>query len=452
MSVWTLFTMAFYNIRVRTKHTAKLLRGITLIAVLIITLLQLSYSLHSGYETSIHQAQSGNFIEFSLPLDASGRLEEPEQYRRIQTVTENLPHLGKPSVTGNLDLIRYIRQDDWRMININHVTALIGETAYQGVNDYSYDFEIAFDVDEPKSKYTVPFSISCTVPETNSFSENQCAEAEYRFGTSTFLCGRDIANPDEIIMTDYMLERFGYIGDPSELLGSPISFSIQEEPILSDYTLVGIICSDIYRVSHLPMLAQIIISGDADVYAEYGVSSLSCMFSVDDYLHTNDVIDSLQASECGVFGYPLNTDRYVYIARLQAVVDRIISLFCILLTLALLLNLGSTLQLGMQEKQHYFGMCKANGMQNRDIYIMSFCELFLILAIAVPLACACSYVFLIGLESAMLALIGLRLAPPLSVSVCSAAVVWISLSVVLYLMEALFLRPILREPAGNTLR
>lgn len=291
--------------------------------------------------------------------------------------TETMLNLEKYPLITEVKDVTHFEFDDTL---ISSVVLKINGQEYEGVNDQSYDFVHPLSVGTSRSVYDVPFLIDAYNSNLSLFTDNDIIEYNSKFGgKSPELYGKANLSSEDIIISDYMLERFGITPD-SSLIGSEITLynSETDEIYCEKLKLSCILDSDIFRVSSVKQFGQIITSSEnpkADSgerkyynYAENYISAyeLTDKLSVDNIPHTAS----------------LELFYFKEIYKQNLIVSRIVAIIMIVFLVALTVSIITVLYFYYRSQLAYRRMLIAVGLKEKELFLIILFEITICLIIA----------------------------------------------------------------------
>ncbi len=283
---------------------------------------------------------------------------------------ELYPEITEIKEYVNLDLER----SDFNLIRLK-----IDDKEYEGADDFSYDFDTPFSAGTPKYRYSVPLKIDAYNGSFSLFTKNELKEYKTNFGSDTPVLFGDLnLSSGQIIISDYMLERFGIIPDDS-LIGSKLSLynSETEEIYCSDLELSCILNSDIFRISSAKWAAQILISIDD---ADNRFDEKTYFNYTENFVSAYDLLEKLSADHI-----PTSSSRELYyykeIYKQNLIVTKSVSLILLVFLIALIVSIFTVLYFYYINQLTYRRMLLSIGMKENTLFLdilfeISICLLF----------------------------------------------------------------------------
>lgn len=383
-----------YNIFSKKKHSLYLFWCILIISTMVILWGVLLVALSNAHDDILYGASSQCMIIQSTM---------PGSENECDKVIEKCNGVIKKTSYGEMNVVDKLgKSGKWTFVNIKHIKMKVDGRDYQGVNDRSYDFEKNIFLDENLS---VRFKIAISFDD-KFFDNNQLMEYKYEHQNTyedAIICGNNRLMENEIFITDYYLDKFGLERqDFEEVIGKEVTFFCEEKPILGPCRIAGIVDSRIYYDDGLKGVPQIIYRGKIENIKEYYCEDYQNLYSIEDFDKLADIYNELDESgyEVSELGYD-NAVKYAVVKKSQLVLKKIISVFALLIMLAILINIIHVLWSDLREKKGYYGMLMANGMLEKDIILINHIEIFILTVVACIISMGTSYLLIMFINKAM---------------------------------------------------
>ncbi|MDD6489024.1 MAG: hypothetical protein PUG48_04310 [Clostridia bacterium] len=334
--------LALKNIKTSSKTTLKVISAFTVATVCIICFFSYVLSVDSQIDDMKNNMASYNYIGTN---DISSVSKIVDKYSIITEVKQ------KVAVQFDFD-------DDLQSTDIDNIVMKTDSGEYKGINDYSNYFQIDFSYGTPKDFYSVCFNTDAYNENYSVFTASDLKEFNSKFGKSNYmLFGNMINGSKQIVISDYMLEHFGIKkADFNKLIGKKLSFYIKDNdnPIIENYTLVGIIDSDIFHTSCNRYNSQIIVSY-SNTELKYDSDNYNICYYTDSFSNTNKLsfMFSNDGIDCDSNPY-LNS--YDSIEKQQSVSYNLIYIVIVFLIVALSVSIITVMYFYNTEKTKYSAM------------------------------------------------------------------------------------------------
>lgn len=452
MNYKTCFDIAKYNLWQRKKSSFKTLLQLLVLSCLLVVWLILTSALKSAHDNYLYGASSQNYILFNLSVTQEGTIINDESYKLLKEA-ENLEHTRGSSALATLDIKSFIGKEDWSFVNIKHISLSFNGKDYQGVNDYSYYFEQNFDRREYQSTYSVPFRIGAIYSDS-FYTENEMKEFNYKTNNSSvMLYGKENIDEKEIIISDYILSKFGITDNPENLLGQTISFYCDGKALLENYTVAGIINSDLFHTKSMIANPQIYVRSTPELNKLYNIDTVECHLDIDSYINTLKTMEQLEDKGYNMYiGAMEFASYYNVISGAQAIVSRLVGLFGGMICIAIILNLYNVLLTAAEEKKNCYGILKAIGMPGKSLYAIAYIEIFILTFIAVTAAGLISWWLLQLANQIMFSYIQIRLSISIEKYAVISLLTLLGISGLIFLIELPILKKMFSSQPAKLLR
>lgn len=349
------------------------------------------------YNNIIYDRISTNNIDIYLSLDLDGK----EISNEASELLHKMEGIENVSLGAKYSLVNLSEtEEECYGVNIEEVKCLINGKEYVGEDDYSFDFteEKSISKREDKERFSVFFSVDAVDLESAMFTENMLKEYQYKFDSNMFLYGREIQGEKELVISDYMLNRFGIYEDYDSLLNQKISFKVNQNMVLEDYTIVGIINSDYFRVLSECDRSQVLISGTSDFYSEFEVKELIQKVGIGTFADSEKILDSIETKYDDYYYVSSTIYMFGMIDKFQLICKRVISVFIVIIVVAMVIKLICNVYINRKSRAYYYGILKAMGMEEQEIIRICFYELLMILCFCMVLAVILTFLVLKALQ------------------------------------------------------
>lgn len=447
MKVTNCVKIGLYNIKSKKKHSAYLFACILIITTMLVVWSVVAKALSKAHDEIVLGAAS----ECSIYMEDENPAEKIDKEKDVESMSEVI----KVTTYGILDVVDILgKTGKWSFTNMKRIQMKVGDDTYQGVNDYTYGFE-SYSYTDPRK--TVRFKVAVCFEET-FFDANELREYEFDnedYYKQGIIYGSSTLEENEILITDYYLDKFGIDkSDYEEMIGKEVSFQSEDGiDIMGKVTIAGIVDSRIYYVNDLFGVPQIIYRGNALKAGEYNCGAYTIKYSASSFDDLVKMYDKLEYKEYYVneMGYD-NAEKYSMIEKCQLILNKIVSVFGILIMLAITTNLFYVLWNDIREKKGYYGILKADGMRNKDIFIINYFEILIMTLIAGIISMAASIGVVIFVKKIMKAYSGIVIALNWYECVIIYCVCVAVISIMIFLCEVPSLCNIGRQTPDQLLR
>lgn len=360
----------------RKKTAIHLFLSILLITTLSTLLVVFSLVIDNNYKNLVNSKVSFSFVAHDIFLNE----DEEEQNNKKNVVSKMLEErVGKDNITrySDIDLLTYLKKENWSFLSMDHAVMELDRKVYKGKNDYSYDFE--FDIQKENATFNmVPFSLG--VIDTNYPYFNNTMNREFSMlflNEEILLSGNYIQAENELVMSDYVLEKFGITDNYEQYLGKEISFSVDGQTVLEHYILAGVINENYFRINANASKAQILIPATTEALKKFHCVSIEENAFTPSFAENKKLIKEISKLTKD-FWYSDFQNQYEYIEKIKLVVEKILSVLVIFIVLSLFLKVACDIDNNIRENSYYYGVLRAMGMKETYIYLFIVSRLFLL--------------------------------------------------------------------------
>lgn len=447
MKITNCARIGLYNIKSKKKHSAYLFGCILIITTMLVVWCVMAAALSKAHDDILLGAAS----ECSVYMED----ENPAQKTVEEEYASSLGEVNKITTYGEIDILEILKKNsEWSFANMKHFQMRIGENIYQGINDYTYDFE-SYSLED--SRQVVRFKIAVCFEDT-FFNQNEIREYEYEnndYYSQGIICGTSSINEGEILITDYYLSKFGFDEDEYEdLIGQKIYFQSEDGvDIIGPVIIAGIVDSRIYYVNDLFGFPQIIYRGVFSKVDDYKCKSYTKKYSANSFDSLVKIYDKLNEQNYMIneMGYD-NAEKYAIIEKCQMILSRIIGLFGILIIIAIITNLFYVLWNDIREKRGYYGILKADGMSSIDIFLINYFEILAMELVAGIISLGISFFTVLFVSKIMEVYSGIVITVNIYESVIIYVICVIVISLAVFLCEVPSLYSVVKRSPDELLR
>lgn len=412
--------LAYYNVKTFKKSGKQYFSSLLLVSFFLMLFFSLSIVTNQMYNNLISDSISTNYMDIFLDLDATGNEIQNDSVNLLNQI-KGIDGISLGSKYALLDLSK--NDEKIYSEDIDYVFCTINGQKYMGKNDYSFDFleDKTISNHENKELFSVDFSICILDMESSMWTDNSLEEYDQKYTSrDVFICGRPMENKNEIVLSDYMLNRFGITDNYNTLLNQEISFYVKNYPVVEQYKIVGILDANYYRVDANCDKSQILIAGDPSLYAKNNISFLTQEIGLGDFANSSTILNLIDEKYVDCYRIPVNIYYFEMIDKFNLVCKRIISVFMGILVVAMFIKLVSNVYINRKSRTYYYGILKTLGMDNIAIFRVCAYELLIILFFCMGIAVVLSFLTLKVMQYFMMQLTGYYIT--VSVGVLGAAV------------------------------
>ncbi len=265
------------------------------------------------------------------------------------------------------------------------------DKSYKGVNDYTYDFSITDTIIEDMC--SVNFNVDTISAESTLFSKSDSKELK----SSPEFMGNIPEQEKEIMISDYYLKKFGI--NKNDIIGKNISVYYQNECIMKDYTVCGVIDSDIFYLHSKKNYSQIYISDKDSLNNLSAENKKLCIYS-SDFLEAVQKRDKLISEN-----YILEAnDAVVLYSAIYSEQNMIIKAFgglCVALFITTIIVLKGIIKSNIASRRKYFVMLTYMGVKQKSVKKLIFTGLLIRIVASAFVGSIAAYPLLIFTKNMM---------------------------------------------------
>ena len=444
-------SVAWYNITHKKRFYIRLFLNLLFMTVSVMLWLSVLSALSVAHNSYLYGAASDNVMYFDINRSDDHTNDNYDAFCSLNAMDETM----MAAASAKVDLPKYLHQDGWSFVNIKYAEMVVNRKHFQGENDYSYYFEREYDRRELPSKYSVPLHLAVTTTPA-LWTDNELTEYRFKAGRNTpLLAGSAELHDGKLVISDYMLQRFGIRTEHwDDLIGQHISILCEGTTILEDYEITGVLDSNLFHVDALKDSPQIFISESDAVCSQFDITAFSYRLPIDGYENTDTVLRAANEIESYGWDYILEylSEYYAFIAHMQTIVRKIGGLFGIAILSALSLMFYQAFSRYFSDQRSWYGMLSAVGMERRNLHTIILSELGFLLLFVFITAAVTARLLLILISQAMYSLIGTALTLN---ATQTAGILFISLAVLLCLISLvtfLNMRSLRRKSAAELMK
>jgi len=274
------------------------------------------------------------------------------------------------------------------------------------------------------------------------------------------LIGREPENSKEIMISDYMLRKFGVTDNIDDIVGQTVSFYYEAIPVFLNVIITGIVDVDYFR--------EFGTFGSPEIWTRRDSSTMNMetegiyhFFTIDEFKNyavvTDRYLDLKNVEELRSFYF--SDKRYVDIVEpcnqvtsMKYLINRIGGLFGIMIILSLILHLYNIFTQRATDRMQFNGILRAMGLRRGGILQIGFYELMYISLVAVSIGVMCSVGLIYVLNEYVGALIMFRLELDVMDFIGVALIALGILLLLMFFMQYIILRNYLRKQPIELLR
>lgn len=392
--------IAFLNLKSYKKTTIFICLSMLLALCMVISAFTYNNAITSSLESKVNSKSSNMYLMYNTEQPFYSDTDSLSKIKALNGITD----IKIEKYFGYVDIVERCFGEDFDKdsdyvfnftdFGIENATMVVDGKSYQGVNDHSYtQFYTEEELKQGLGDDSVNFIISQLYIDEDYA---QFAQAEideyYEKHTEDFLIGSEMKNSNDIIMSEYILSKFGFSSeDAPKLIGKKITLKFtlqgQSADIVKDYTLCGILRTDFYDVEKFRAESHIFIplkNNNTSLYSfeqDIFFDSFSSAYQAYNTLSENETV-WVTASE--------GLSIYSEIEKQQTLYTRIVLLVLVLIVFAVFVFMLSSIQYYFNKRLRFILLERAIGMDSGKVFSVFIME-FLIcgigtLIVAVPIA------------------------------------------------------------------
>lgn len=242
---------------------------------------------------------------------------------------------------------------------------------YRGENDFSYDFAMNDNV-KGRTGRIVKYKIDVIEGDENlQISNSEKQEFKNKFNKSTpFVAGKEFTKKNQIVISEYMLDRFNIKFSAEECVGKTISLYVAvkdgEICVADEYEICGVLDSDFFRINSRNKAAQILLSNANPDYCVTRSTSEKifgkCFREIKGFYDTNSELDILYID--------IKTIEYSEVELQQLFFNKVVLIICITIIVTVIVFVYILMYFYFKKRYRYVCIQKAMGMKNLELYSM----------------------------------------------------------------------------------
>ena len=371
MKIIDMIKISLLNIR----SNLKMILGIWLGFVIVVEMIMLSagygYAINSYIRDSVLNNYSNAYCN-NISTELS------EQQRELFENDSRIEGIQTLKIYDYSEYCNDSGQEIEEKVTLDYAIMKIDGKTYSGKNDFTYDFDVDNPAVASRTDKFVNLNIGIMEPEKNLLiSECEIKEYENKYHTSNpFIQGNVFSRDKQLLISDYMLDKFGVDMELSDCIGQKVSIYIKtdnaETLILRDYEISGILNQNFFRINSRKRFPQIILSNEVEHYTRvsrqrvYGKSFRDIM----GFFSDNTTEDHLMINE--------SANQYSEIQTQQILFDDVVVVISAILILALVVFIYTIIYFYFRKRMRYVCVQRAIGMNERTLFGLIFCELFIV--------------------------------------------------------------------------
>ncbi len=445
------FANAGYNLCCHKRNTLRILINLIVISMLLVAWLSMRAAIGNANEkyTKGYRSASTFTVYTEQGEDESELLSEMDAWEE----------LSEPIRYAVMDLDKVLQSDTYVRTSNRFMTMVCEDQIHQGVDDDSF-YPLSMTFQSRNNGWSIEFQVGFLFSDT--LFCGACLE-EYQYQNrkdSPLLFGREPQNSNEIMISDFMLRKYGILQDAEDYVGKTVSFIHKEGTVMDHVTIVGIIDGEYFREYGTMYMPQIWLRGNEELRRETSALRMRHSYTVDTYKNYAKVANRF-SEQIGSAESRMYYDNDVYlevivpcneITSVDILVNKVGALFGGMIIFSLLIHLYNIFTQRAMDRKHYNGILRAMGIQRRGILQIGFYELLYIALVAVLFGVVCSAVLIFILNEYVGSLILFRLELNALDFVGIAAAALGILLLLMFFMQYIILHSYLRKQPIDLLR
>lgn len=453
MGIRECLQLGWYDLKIKKENAFQFFFNILFITTMTIMLGAFNFAIQRNHNDLVINKTSISGIFHQLQLDKNGDIIHNGDYELSQRLYENFD-TSDIQQYSKLDLLAFLGKTNWLFLNIDHVSLLADGKIYYGKNDYSYDFEFEKkEYCENDSDYAVPFSMEAVTLSYQYPTEIIRKEFAYRYPKEKILlCGRYLENNNEVIISEYMLNKFGIYDNYETYIGKNIFFYVDGEEILKEYKLVGVLNTNFFRVTANTSRSQIWVAGNHDVYKKYKCTYIEEHIGVHSFSETGKLEKELDIIGKGEYWTSGFQQEYEFVEKTKLVIEKIVRVMVFIVVTAVFLKIGSSIYIDMKKNAYYYGMLRTIGMKNYLLYLLAMSKLIFLTILAVIASMLISFIGMYVLQKMMIEMFYLQLSIKLWDYMKAAIIVFLGVNSVLSVITYMCYNKLFKMEAAENMK
>ncbi len=376
MKVLDVIKLAILNIVTNLKMAISILIGFIIIMEVVMISLGYGYSMNKYIKNIINTNSSDAYCCNIFENFSESEIEEFRNDNNVEGV----------QILEQYDIYQYCQDNNKiidatplsdNQISFDAAIMKLDDTTYRGKNDFSYDFALDGRTFATRTQKIVKFEIGVIEGKNNlqiSNSERQEFEKKYN-SENPFLIGGEFTKENQIILTDYILEKFGCNYNAKDCIGKKISLYVVTEDgelcIVDDYELCGVIDSNFYRINSRKQAPQILLSNANPEYCAITTSNQKIFGygfrEIKEFYYNNVELDTLYIAS--------KTLGYAEVEIQQLFYNEVVLLLCAIIIISVVVFVYILIYFYFRKRTRYVCIQKAMGMSGGKLYALIFGEL-----------------------------------------------------------------------------
>jgi len=407
MNIRDIISLAVYNLWRRKKTS--ILIGISFFVMFLLFLSGYAYtnSLNRELNDMLTKQISLSSLDYSIEVDALSDIVNTS----FEEVTER--PFTVYSSANFVDIYSQQNEEFAISSDISQYVLKINDKNYIGENDNSYTFPYENNdglwEDVMGEDLTVQIGVDHVAQQKSPlWTQNELKEFHSKYpNESILLYGHEIQAPDEIVISDYLLDKFHV---PShmlpDLIGESISLLYMDDTqnqvtVLDDVVISGIISQNFFRVETRRQSNQVIASYDYKPYSDFlKKNPVVLHYDAKSYEEIPALAQKISEGRTGeVYFNEYVIKVYSELSYQKQIMEFIFILLGALLFFAFIVNIMIISFFQFRQKGYYYGVLSAIGMPSKKILLLHFFEFEFLSIIALIMSIPATLLLMKGLNA-----------------------------------------------------
>ncbi len=380
--------LSFLNIRCNIKMALSIIIGLIVMLLVILTSVAYGFTMNNHISDIIKNNSSLTYNSTSMMKTLSeAEIQKFKNDSRVEGIKllyiYQYGEYCEDVSNGSYQFNKYSPS-----VDLDQAVVSFDNNEYQGINDYSFDFNVEDAKFASRTQMSVNLNINVMNIDNIQFSSGELQEFQNKFHSSEiFVAGGKMTKNNQIMLSEYILSKFGITYPPEQCIGKKLTVLLKTEngniPVLKDYEICGIIKTDFFRINSRKSTSHIIVSSadmkychllSREIYSKNFRDAIS-------FYNDNSSTGSINMSDA--------LKEFSEIEAQQLLFNEVVIVIGFVLIAAVVLFVYFVIYFYFKKRNRYVCIQKAIGLYNFKIYVMIFFELIMLgicsIIIAVPL-------------------------------------------------------------------
>ncbi len=365
--------IAINNILSMKKTSLKIIIGLITIVVILLSIGY--YTILVNYSIRVVNDKSKN-LAFNYYIGSN--YINPN---KLNNILENVDEVNGYRINAYVDLVSDVDYFNTLSSSMDNYYIEIDGVKHKGENDYSNRFKKEDVGYKDKSIFNVTFDVVGFVNANDVFlSKNEMLEFKKKHFDENFLKGELCKNPKEIIMSDYIIEKFGVNkNEQDSLIGKEITIgkvgNSLYKPYLEGYKLTGIFNADIVNMQSI---------ADAHAYVTVSKNKSLNFYKYITMIFSDDFYDVEKANVILADYFDIKAvmseeaTLFSLLQKQQIILYFVLSIILGAISFAIFISILNIVSFYFNKKIRYLSLLKSIGMSNKNILNILLYELYIL--------------------------------------------------------------------------